>query len=232
MKPYVVCHMVTSADGRILPGRWTQSPDGTRDDWTATYAAIHEGLGAGGWIVGRVTMAEMCHADPHPPVAAPEPPRPHHFARKGAKAYAIALDPSGKLHFDRAEIDGDPIVVLLGRDVPAAHLAELVADGVSYVMSEGFAIDLAAMLETLGRELGVTRLALEGGGGINGAFFAAGLVDELSLLIAPALDGRSGSRALVEIEGAGLAGKVELSLLSCERRDHGLVHLRYGVRSV
>jgi riboflavin biosynthesis pyrimidine reductase len=232
MKPYVVCHMMTSADGRILPRRWTKSPDGTRDDWTATYGAIHEGLEAGAWIVGRVTMAEMSHVAPHPPANAPEPPQPHHFARKGAKAYAIALDPSGKLHFDRAEIDGDPIVVLIGREAPAAHLAELVADGVSYVVSEGDQIDLADMLETLSRELGITRLALEGGGGINGAFFAAGLVDELSLLIAPTLDGQTGSRALVEIEGVGLAGKVELSLLACERLDHGLARLRYAVRAV
>ena len=44
MKPYVVCHMVTSADGRILPRRWTQSPDGTRDEWTAAYGALHETL--------------------------------------------------------------------------------------------------------------------------------------------------------------------------------------------
>jgi riboflavin biosynthesis pyrimidine reductase len=142
------------------------------------------------------------------------------------------LDPSGKLHFDRAEIDGDPIVVLIGREAPAAHLAELVADGVSYVVSEGDQIDLADMLETLSRELGITRLALEGGGGINGAFFAAGLVDELSLLIAPTLDGQTGSRALVEIEGVGLAGKVELSLLACERLDYGLARLRYAVRAV
>jgi riboflavin biosynthesis pyrimidine reductase len=176
-------------------------------------------------------MAEMSKAAAHPPINAAEPPRPHHFARKDAKAYAIALDRSGKLHFDRAEIDGDPIVVLLGCEVPAAHLAELVADGVSYVVSERDEIDLAVQLEILGRELGIKRLALEGGGGINGAFFAAGLVDELSLLVAPTLDGQTGSRALVEIEGAGLAGKVELSLLSCEKLDHGLAHLRYAVRA-
>jgi riboflavin biosynthesis pyrimidine reductase len=223
--------MVTSADGRILPRFWSQSPDGTRDDWSAAYAAVHESLDAGGWIVGRVTMAEMCRAAPHPPAGAAAPPRPQHFPRKAAKAYAIALDPSAKLHFDRAEIEGDPIVVGLGRHTPDAHLAELVADGVSYWLSESDEIDLLAGLQTLGRELGITRLALEGGGAINGAFFAAGLVDELSGLVAPTLDGRPGSRALAEID-EGLAGKVELSLLSCERRDHGLAHLRYAVRPV
>jgi riboflavin biosynthesis pyrimidine reductase len=53
------------------------------------------------------------------------------------------------------------------------------------------------MLDVLGRELGIRRLLPEGGG-INGSFFAAGLVDELSVIIAPALDGQSDGRAIFE----------------------------------
>ena len=71
MKPYVVCHMISSADGRILPRRWTQSPDGTRSDWMAAYGAIHEQLDSGAWIVGRVTMAEMSKAASLSPQDAP-----------------------------------------------------------------------------------------------------------------------------------------------------------------
>ncbi len=87
---------------------------------------------------------------------------------------------------------GDPVVVLLGRDVPDHHLAELAADGISYVVAEDEAMDVGAMLEVLGRELGIERLLLEGGGHVNGSFLAAGLVDEISLLIAPAIDGGEG----------------------------------------
>jgi riboflavin biosynthesis pyrimidine reductase len=227
MKPHIVCHMMVSLDGRILPSRWSPSPDGDRQAWTAAYAAVHERLGVQGWIVGRVTMAEMSRATPHPPASFAVPKRPRHFAKTSAKTYAIAVDPSGKLHFARPDVDGDAVVVLLGGDVFDAHLAELAADGVSYIVSPGSQIDLAAALQALNEGLGVTRLALEGGGGVNAAFFAAGLVDELSLLVAPALDGTSDSRALVE--GVALAGAARLSLVSCERLDHGLVHLRYTV---
>ena len=231
MKPHVICHMISSVDGRLAPSRWTESPDGSRDDWSATYAAVHEALDGDAWIVGRVTMAEMTKAGPHPPTNAAVPARPAHLARKTANAYAIALDRAGQLHFDRSEIDGDPIVVLLGRDVPDSHLAELADDGISYILSDGPDIDLSAMLDALGRHLGIRRLLLEGGGGINGSFFAAGLVDELSLLVAPAVDGRSDSRAIVETGGSGLVGKVKLSLKACETLDHGAVHLRYTVSS-
>ena len=229
MKPYVICHMNTSLDGRILPSRWTSSPDGDRSMWSTAYAAIHDGLETQGWIVGRVTMAEMSRAAAHPPASFPPLERPHHFATRSAKAYAIALDPAGKLHFDKPDIEGDAVVVLLGADIADAHLAELASDGVSYVVCPGGEIDLAAALGLLNRELGLRRLALEGGGGVNAGFFAAGLVDELSLLVAPALDGASDSRSLIEAGPTGLAGAVQLSLTSCEKLDHGLIHLRYAV---
>ena len=230
MKPYVVCHMMTSLDGRILPQRWTSSPDGGRKDWTATYAAVHEKLAGDAWLVGRVTMAELSPALAHPPSIFAPPPRPSHFAAGRAKPYAIAVDPSAKLHFDRPDIDGDSIVVLLGGDVGDAHLAELAADGVSYVVSPTPGIDLVAGLDDIGRELGIRRLIVEGGGVVNGGFLAAGLVDEVSLLIAPTLDGSEGSRALAEFAAAGLKGKAQLSLTSCQRLDYGVVHLTYAVR--
>jgi riboflavin biosynthesis pyrimidine reductase len=222
--------MVSSLDGSLAPNKWTKSPDGTRDDWSAAYATLHEKLKGEAWIVGRVTMAEMAKGAPHAPVVTGDIQRPHHFAAQSGAPYAIALDASGKLHFDRADIDGDHIVVLLGREVSDAHLAELTADGISYIVSETAEIDLAAMLDALGRELGIRRMLLEGGGGINGSFFAAGLVDEFSVLMAPALDGRADRRSIVEAGAAGLAGRIQLSLMSCEPAAHGAIHLRYSVK--
>ena len=40
-------------------------------------------------------------------------------------------------------------------------------------------------MERLYRELGVERLMVEGGGGANGAFLRAGLLDEFSLILSP-----------------------------------------------
>ncbi len=61
-------------------------------------------------------------------------------------------------------------------------------------------MDVGAMLETLGRELGIRRLLLEGGGRTNGQFFRAELVDEVSLLVAPAIDGGD------DVGGASMPG--------------------------
>ena len=231
LRPHVVCHMQSSIDGRLHPSRYTESPDGAVKDWSATYERLHGETRGDAWIVGRVTMAEMSKGDPHPPADIGDVPRPHHFAARDAASYAIALDTTGKLHFMRADLDGDHIVVLLGGDVDDAHLAELVGDGVSYIVSDAADIDLGTALETLRAELGVETLLLEGGGGINGSFLAAGLVDELSVLVAPALDGRTDADGIVSA-GDGLKGKVRLSFKSCAALDNGLVHLRYTVTSV
>jgi riboflavin biosynthesis pyrimidine reductase len=229
MKPHIICHMLASLDGSLHPSRYTASPDGTRAEWSSLYEHIHNELAGDAWIVGRVTMAEMSKAAAHPPANAGKVDRPHHFAKRGADTYAVALDASGKVHFSKPDIGGDHVVVLLGHDVADSHLAELAADGVSYIVAETTDIDLAAMLDVLGRELGISRLLLEGGAGINGSFFAAGLVDELSFLVAPALDARAANQGFIEFGESGLAGKVQLSLTDCKTLAHGVIHLRYAV---
>jgi riboflavin biosynthesis pyrimidine reductase len=230
MKPYVICHMLISLDGRIHPSRWTESPDGDRKVWSSTYEKVHETLAGDAWLVGRVTMAEMSKAEAHPPAGPFAVTRPHHFARRDADTYAIAFDRSGKLHFSKPDVGGDHVVVLLGPGVPDSHLAELAKDGVSYVVAADEAMDARPLLELLGRELGIERLLVEGGGNVNGSMMAAGVVDEISILLAPAIDGSVGITGVFEVPDArGLADKARLRLTSNETLEHGLVHLRYAV---
>jgi riboflavin biosynthesis pyrimidine reductase len=177
-------------------------------------------------------MAEMSKASAHPPAGPFQVERPHHFATRRANSYAISLDRSGKLHFDKPDIGGDHVVVLLGRDVPDRHVAELAGDGVSYVISDQPEMNVGPMLEVLGRELGIQTLLLEGGGHINGSLIKAGLVDEISLLVAPAIDGGDGVTGVFDAGPGGLAGSVRLNLSSVKTLEHGVVHLRYVVRPV
>lgn len=230
MKPYVICLMLTSPDGSLHPSRWTKSPDGSRADWSALYETVHKEHGGNAWMVGRVTMAEISKAAAHPPSAPFDVRRPFHFAKPDATSFAIALDPSGKLHFAGDALYGDHVVVLLGSAVPDSHLAELAGDGVSYVVSEQSNMDIGAMLALLQKEIGISRILLEGGANVNGSMMAAGLVDELSFVVAPALEAKRGSDRIVEFGEEGLADKVELSLISCTPLSHGALHLRYAVQ--
>jgi riboflavin biosynthesis pyrimidine reductase len=220
--------MTSSLDGKLHPSRWTLTPDGERKNWGAMFESVHDALEGDAWIVGRVTMQEMSKAAAHPPTSVPAVERPLHVATRDAKSYGIVLDPSGRAHFAGGTIGGDHVIALLGRDVRDAHLAELAADGVSYIVAEGAEMDLAAMLETLNRAFGIKRLLLEGGGTVNGSFLAAGLVDEVNVLVGPAFDGDVGQQGIASHPG-GLAGTCELSFRSATPIANGMVHLRYAV---
>jgi riboflavin biosynthesis pyrimidine reductase len=228
MKPRVSILMVTSIDGRLHPSRFTASPDGTRREWSGQYEKVHASLHANAWLVGRVTMAEMSKAGPHAPPGPWKVERPIHVAKGDAATFAVALDPSGKLHFQGATLSGDHVIVLVGRDTPDAHLAELAGDGVSYIVSAGAEVDLPGLLEVLAREFGITHLVVEGGAKTNGAFLAAQVVDELRVLVAPALDGAEHVQGIVDYRN-GLAGIVRLQFKSADVLGHGVVQLRYAV---
>jgi len=228
MKPHVSILMVTSIDGSLHPSRFTKSPNGARTDWSGQYEKVHASLRANAWLVGRVTMAEMSKSSPHPPAAPWNVQRPVHAARTDAATFAVALDPSGKLHFASGKLSGDQLIVLLGRDAPDSHLAELAADGVSYIVSVDAEINIAALLDTLRVEFGIAHLVVEGGAQTNGAFLAAQVVDELKVLVAPALDGAQQVQTIVDYPN-GLAGKVSLRFRSADVLDNGVVQLSYDV---
>jgi riboflavin biosynthesis pyrimidine reductase len=228
MKPRVTILMVTSIDGRLHPSRFTSSPDGGRKEWSAQYEKVHSNLGGDAWLVGRVTMQEMSKASAHAPSKHEAVRRPLHVARKDAGSFAVALDPSGRVHFAKGDVGGDHAIVLLGKDVLDSHLAELAADGVSYIVSDAADVDLAAALDVLTREFGIKHLVVEGGAATNGTFLVAGLVDELIVLVAPALDGGENVQGIVHWRD-GLAGRVQLKFTSAATLENGVVELRYAV---
>src|SRR5262245_5697202 len=165
MKPYVIVHMVSSIDGRIWGSRWRPKSNVV----PGLFEKLHDQLvarhGGGSWLCGRVTAQEFARGKGkvYPPTTE-RLPRENWFAEPQARAWAIFLDAHGKAVWERSEIGGDPILVILTEQVPDSHLAGLRGEGISYIFAGKSEIDLLAALETLNRELGIERLMLEGGG--------------------------------------------------------------------
>jgi riboflavin biosynthesis pyrimidine reductase len=229
MKPHVICLMASSVDGRTLSSRWR--PKGAAGD---LFERVHDELAGDAWLVGRVTGQEFAKGRPYPASTKETFPRVPWFARRDAEVYGVVLDAHGKIAWGRADIGGDPIVVVLSETVSDAHLAGLRGEGVSYVFAGKSQIDLALTLEVLNRELGVKRLLLEGGGGTNGSFLRAGLVDELSLVLCPAVDGAKGAPSVFDSteEEADQRPPVEaMALESSQPLEGGAMWLRYRIRN-
>jgi riboflavin biosynthesis pyrimidine reductase len=228
MKPHVICHMVASIDGRILGSRWR--PKGF--DSGTLFERLHDELGCDAWIIGRVTGSEFAKGKNYPKVDKPPLPRENFYARRDAPTYGVALDAHGKIAWGRADIGGDPIVAVLTQGVSDDHLYGLRADGVSYIFAGEQELDLPAVLETLNRDLDVKRVLVEGGGTANGAFLRAGLIDELSIVICPAVDGGQGAPSIFHSHDADAdtpAAVETLKLASTKVLDGGAVWLRYNL---
>jgi riboflavin biosynthesis pyrimidine reductase len=230
MKPYVICHMNTSVDGRIWHSRWRPA----ENRFAGLFERIHEELGNGSWLIGRVTGSEYAKAEAYPAHTDETFPREPWFTQRSspgdAAAYGIALDARGKIAWGRSDIGGDPIIAVLTEQVSDAHLAGLRGDGVSYIFAGERELDLRLALEILNRELGIERLLIEGGGKSNGSFLRAGLIDEISLAICPTIDGARGGPHVFDSvdEVTGPSAPVRsMTLESSQVLEGGAIWLRY-----
>ena len=220
-RPYVICHMIPSVDGKIVMDGW-KLPRATKGQYDAAASVFR----ADAWLVGRISMAP--YAGGKRSGVSTRVPYADHVAPHAAKTFAIALDPSGRLAFKAGDIDGEHVISVLTRKAPRAHLAYLREKGVSYVIGGRREIALPQVMRKFRSLFGIKKILLEGGGKINGSLLKAGLIDELSILVAPVADGRTGAPTLFD-SGANGGAVSGLKLLSLKTRPGGVVWLRYKV---
>jgi len=232
MRPYIICHMVTSIDGKVT-GDFLFENDCAQA--TEIYYRINREKKADGFICGRVTMEESFTEAWYPDLRGLKPIQEDLSDKKDfvpddlSGFYAIAFDTNGKLgwKFNRiVDPDGDPgydgarIVEVLSEDVDGRFLAYLEKLEISYIFAGKKKIDVALALLKLKRIFGCETLLLEGGSVINGAFERAVAVDELSIVVAPVIAGKDAKPLFTD---ATLASFV---LAEC-KDENGVLILNY-----
>jgi 2,5-diamino-6-(ribosylamino)-4(3H)-pyrimidinone 5'-phosphate reductase len=224
MRPRIICHMLSSIDGKI---------DGESLDHVmpeGEYEATGTKLKGDAWICGRTTMQQH-FAEPKPFVSKSKKragPQPVFVARK-AESYAVCVDTTGKLVWANGDLDGDHLICVVSQRAAKDYLEMLRDREVSYVVSGKESVDLKEAVTKLREHFGIRKLLLEGGGHINGAFLQADLVDELSLLIVPGVDGRHDIPAVFDGISPSRKTAVPLKLKSVEKRKKGTLWIRYSV---
>lgn len=234
-RPRVICHMAASIDGRIVVDEW---PESVAAAVRREYDELHAGFGADGWICGRITMQPFAKDVRSEEDVTREyrgkAARPDFRAEGEFESFAFAIDPRGRLAWESNDIAGDHVVAILSERVSEEYLAFLREKAVSYLLAGASDVDLGLALEKIGTIFGVRTLMLEGGGRINGGFLHAGLIDEISLVLAPVADGAIGKASLFDVEAAELMTAntpYRLALQAVERRSDGVLWLRYSVES-
>ncbi|WP_262922828.1 RibD family protein [Hymenobacter aerilatus] len=223
MLPRVICHMMTSLDGRIILSRWGHAPN------TQEYETTAATFEADAWLCGRVTMEKDFTEGLEPdlqPVTAPLD-RTDFVAEHSADSFVVAVDAHGKLGWESADIDGEHIISVLSEQVSDEYLAYLRRVGVSYVFGGAKELDFKQVLTKLGELFSIQTILLEGGGHLNGSLLKAGLIDELSVLHYPVVDGAASSPTLFE-QGDQPGPPRQFTLQHVEQRPEGILWLRYA----
>lgn len=233
MKPKIICHMISSVDGRLLTDRWSNPFDGTEKDKVMnTYYDMEKQLNITGWIVGRNTIQYDFNGgsfdyEKYPPAKEFKT----FIGNRDSKQTGIVFDSKGKTLYPEGKAGDSSLIVVLGESVSDEYLSHLREKGISYIFAGTDGHDLVKAMETLNTEFGFDRLLLEGGGVINGMFLKAGLIDELSLLIYPGIDGLSGIPSIFEYKGSSVeelpAKGQALELISVKVLGEGVVQMYY-----
>lgn len=220
-KPYIICHMMTSIDGRI-DCAMTSKLQGVSD----YYATLDE-IQVPTTVSGRVT-AELEMAEPGAFIAKKKDIYGQEgFSKKAdAAGYEVVIDTKGKLLWPDASAMSKPYLIVTSENVTKEYLEYLDGQNISWIACGKDHVDLVRAVEILAEQFHVQRMGVVGGPKINTAFLEAGLLDEISLLIGVGIDGRGGMPAV--FDGLAMDHDVtSLKLLDVKKFDSGAVWLRY-----
>ena len=222
---------MSSVDGRLLNERWTEPYDGTpASALLQVYASIGRELGTDAWMFGKNTLRAIFpykwSIDGH---TVPSDYPAVFIGERHSERIFIVADPEADIYFTSSVLRGDNILVIVGRNATEEYLTHLREKRISYLIVND-ATDLREGLEAVGREFGIRSVSVQGGGILNGALLADGLIDELSLVVYPGIDGLSGIPSIFEYMGGATeypAQGQRLQLLSASQREYGVMWMRY-----
>lgn len=225
MKPYVICHMLGSVDGRIKQDIWGF------DDHHKYFEETAAKIDADAWLVGRVTMQEFSSKNTIDlGESRNKGPREDFVADQPVSVFAVVIDPSGKCFWDTNMVSTEHVIEVLTEKVHDAYLEHLRDRNVSYIFGGKDELDLHLVLEKLYQLFHIKTVRIDGGGHVNGSFLKAGLIDEFSLVLAPVADGTIGAPTVFEAEeGYGNRKATRFKLKSFEPVFDDFLWIRYSV---
>lgn len=223
-KPYIICHMMTSLDGRI-DCKMTENLPGTKN-----YYETLDSFNTSKRISGRVTAETELGCIGKFKYNENDCINEETFYKyKECDGYEIIVDSKGNLLREDQDEEEVPILVLTSEKTNKKYLEYLKNHHISYIVIGKETVDLKRGLEILFNGFNVKRLVIVGGGHINAGFLNDGLIDEISILIGAGIDGRKGEGSVFD----GLEKNKEitkLDLIDVKTFNSGAVWLKYRVK--
>lgn len=224
-KPYVICHMMGTVDGRIKANNWPIKNPAKYFEEQASKIKVDA------WLVGRKTMEEFCRQTPYKKLKGKFNISKSDFvADYKQKTFAVAIDPEGKCHWDKNSVSTEHVIEVLTEKVTSEYLHHLRSKNVSYIFGGKKELDLDLVLRKLRLLFGIKKVRIDGGGHVNGSFLKANLIDEFSLVLVPVADGTIGSLCVFEADlGLSKRKATRFKIKSIKRIEKDFLWIRYIV---
>ena len=223
-KPYIICHMMMSVDGRIDCGMTVKIAGSS--EYYETLDALQTPTALSGRVTAQLEMAEpgaFTAKNPSDNVG-----KECFSKKRNADGYQVVVDTRGTLLWRDDRNSESPLIVIMSEAASTEYLTYLDSLDISWIVCGEKHIDLRRASEILHTEFGVERMAVVGGGTINAAFLDSGLLDEVSILLGPGIDGRHGMTST--FDGLPMDREpVNLKLTSVQSYADGAVWLRYDL---
>ncbi len=233
-RPYIICHILSSLDAKINgPFMGT---DAARQ-LGAEYGKIRSELHADAWLYGTATTKEFTGFWKPELENTGEVPKGDFVADAGAGFYYVSVDTEGEIGWESGtwKAAGRPdahVIEVLTETTPLEYKVYLRKKGVSYIICGKEKMDCRIAVEKLRQYFDIETMLICGGGMVNWSFLQAGVIDELSLLLAPVTDGGAGKASLFTQMPSLTDGKpVAFELKKVELLGKGGLHLNYRTQA-
>lgn len=191
-RPYTICHVMASIDGRIS-GAFMANP--AAGPALRAYERLRGEYGADAVAYGTTTTREFVGARaPKLPSTGVAIPDGDYVSEEAAAPFYVSVDASGKVawgsnSFTRPGKQPMHVVEVLTAKAPVEYRAYLRQRGISYIIAGSDGLDCREAAEKLHRLFGIRTMLLCGGGVVDWSFLQAGVLDELSVVVAPVAEG-------------------------------------------
>lgn len=235
-RPYVIIHTHTSIDGNIDGMDLPAIEAGSQHYQDLALTPERQVLTIDAYLNGKTSTEDNIthYKKPEVDEQAPTVPAGDYMAAPDAAMYYISIDPRGELAWESNTF---------GYGGVPAHFVEVLTDAasnaykdflrrkkISYIIAGAEQIDYELMLDKL-HGLGIKRLMVGGGGVIKWSFLQNGLVDEVSMVLAPIANGDPNApRFFTARAPYSSISPVALHLTSVEDLGDSVVWMRYTVQ--
>lgn len=236
-RPKIICHMLTSINGKIS-GDYMKSKYAIAG--SQAYETTNDSYRSQAWLCGRVTMEKNFTNFNKPKLKEIKTPYPRtdYVVQENVEMYIVSADPSGKVGWTENTVKYEErpeahIIEILTDKASDAYVAYLREQRISYIFSGEARIDCALASEKLLALFGIKTLMVSGGGYINWSFLQEGLIDEVSIVMTPATDGRTDTNTIFErADNLPEIAPVGFKLTAVDIIEEDTLWLRYSVEKV